>query len=60
MGTYLLVFRSPSDRQGTADEDAAWAAWFQGLGGAVVDFGHRVVPAGSSAGVSGRCGSIGW
>jgi len=42
MANYVLAFRSQPDRVAAADEEAAWAAWFQQLGSAVVDFGNRV------------------
>jgi hypothetical protein len=42
MGNYVLAFRNQPDRVASADEEAAWGAWFQQLGSAVVDFGNRV------------------
>jgi hypothetical protein len=42
MSNYVFAFRGRSDRTAGAEEEAAWGAWFQELGGAVSDFGHRV------------------
>ena len=42
MAKHVLAFRNPPDQVPTADEEAAWSAWFRQLGPAVVDFGHRV------------------
>ena len=42
MDNYVLAFRGPADRAAAPGEDEAWSAWFGSLGGAVVDFGHRV------------------
>jgi hypothetical protein len=42
VSSYALVFRTPRNVQATAEDEAAWGAWFQGLGGAVSDYGHRV------------------
>jgi YCII-related domain len=42
MEKYVLAFRSQPDRVPTADEEAAWGAWFGQLGPAIVDFGNRV------------------
>ena len=42
MSNFVLSFRDQSDRAVGADEQSAWAAWFQQIGGSVADFGHRV------------------
>jgi len=42
MSSYVLVFRVPQDAKPKPGDDAAWGTWFQELGGAVSDFGHRV------------------
>ena len=42
MSSYVLVFRVPPNAKATPAEESAWGAWFQELGGAVSDFGHRV------------------
>jgi transcription antitermination factor NusG len=42
MSKYVLAFRGQPDRDPAPGEDAAWGAWFGGLGGAIVDFGNRV------------------
>jgi hypothetical protein len=42
MSNFVLSFRGQSDRVVSADEESAWAAWFEQIGGSVADFGHRV------------------
>jgi hypothetical protein len=42
MATYVLAFRSAPNRTPRAGEEAAWGSWFQSLGGAIADYGHRV------------------
>jgi hypothetical protein len=42
MSSYVLSFRGKADRTVGPDEEAAWGAWFQQIGGSIVDFGHRV------------------
>ena len=42
MSNFVLSFRGLSDRTVGADEESAWSAWFQQIGGSVADFGHRV------------------
>jgi hypothetical protein len=42
MSNFVLSFRGESDRAVEADEESAWAAWFQEIGSSVADFGHRV------------------
>jgi hypothetical protein len=39
---YVFSFRNDPNRTVDAAAEAAWGAWFQELGAAVVDFGHRV------------------
>ncbi len=41
MSSYLVAFRGTAATDAAADE-ATWGAWFQSLGTAIVDFGHRV------------------
>lgn len=41
MTSYVLVFRMPNGAPSTPEQDAAWGAWFQTLGGVVADFGHH-------------------
>jgi hypothetical protein len=56
MSNYVLSFRGRPDRTVGPDEEAAWGAWFAGLGSAIADSGHRVgrVQAlGNSSGTSG-------
>jgi hypothetical protein len=43
MNTYLLVHRHPHDYVGTPETAAAWAAWFEELGDALVDLGNPVL-----------------
>ena len=42
MSSYVLIFRMPQNAKPKPGDDAAWGTWFQELGGAVTDFGHRV------------------
>lgn len=42
MSNYLLIFRGRLEPESPAAQEAAWATWFQSLGSAVVDWGHRV------------------
>jgi len=42
MSSYVLSFRNRSDRTTDANAEAEWGQWFQEIGGAIVDFGHRV------------------
>lgn len=43
MDTYLLVHRHPHNYAGTPETFAAWEAWFEKLGDAVVDLGNPVL-----------------
>lgn len=42
MSNYLLAFRGRLAADSPAAQEAAWAKWFQDLGPAIVDTGHRV------------------
>jgi hypothetical protein len=42
MANYVLSFRGRNDRTPSTDEEAAWAKWFQEIGGSITDFGNRV------------------
>jgi hypothetical protein len=42
MSNYVLAFRGQNDRTVTAEEEAAWGAWFKEIGPSIVDPGHRV------------------
>ena len=43
MNTYLLVHRHPHDYAGSPEAAAAWEAWFDKLGDALVDRGNAVL-----------------
>ena len=42
MSNYLLAFRGRLDADSPAAQEAVWAKWFQDLGPAILDTGHRV------------------
>lgn len=42
MSNYLLIFRGRLEPESPAAQEAAWATWFDSLGTAIVDRGHRV------------------
>jgi len=59
MSSYVFVYRAPSDYgPGTPDAPAAWQAWFEQLGGSLLDagnpvFARRVIGSGPSETVLG-------
>ncbi|HEY8914075.1 hypothetical protein [Lacisediminihabitans sp.] len=42
MSNFVLAFRSKPDVMATEEEISDWNAWFQQLGGSVVDMGNRI------------------
>jgi YCII-related domain len=42
MSNYLPAFRGRLDADSPAAQEAVWAKWFQDLGPAILDMGHRV------------------
>jgi hypothetical protein len=57
MSNYVLSFRSQADRTASADEEAAWGAWFQQIGSCIVDFGGRVGRVSSLGNTAGDAGA---
>ena len=55
MNTYLLVHRHPHNYTGTPEARAAWEAWFEKLGDALVDKGNSVL---GDRSVSGEAGTV--
>jgi hypothetical protein len=54
VNTDLFVYRHPRDYTGTPGTFAAWQAWFDELGDALVDLGNPVL---EDRGAAGQCGS---
>jgi hypothetical protein len=42
MATYVFTYRSPKGYVPSAETGAEWFAWFDGMGDALVNLGHRV------------------
>jgi hypothetical protein len=42
MSTYVILNRAPKNYTGSAETAAAWNAWFERLGGSLVDRGNPV------------------
>jgi hypothetical protein len=42
MSTFVFVYRTPKDYVGSPDAIAVWNAWFDSLGGGLVDRGNPV------------------
>jgi uncharacterized protein YciI len=42
MANYILAFRGQKDRASTAEDEAAWAQWFQQIATSITDSGNRV------------------
>lgn len=42
MANYLFVFRGKLDPESPVAQEAVWRTWFESLGPAVVEWGHRV------------------
>lgn len=42
MSNYVVTFRSDRSQQPSADQEAAWAAWFTQIGTHITDTGNRV------------------
>ena len=56
MTTFLLTYRAPDNyTRGTAEGRAAWMAWFESMGGALVDYGKPV----ARSAALGDCGAGG-
>src|SRR6516165_6503245 len=55
MNTYLLVHRHPHNYTGPPGARAAWEAWFEKLGDALVDKGNAVL---GDRSVSGEAGTV--
>ena len=53
MNPYLLVHRAPHNYIGTPETRAAWRAWFEELGDALVDPGNAVLGDRSTVGDAG-------
>ena len=55
MDTYLLVHRHPHNYAGSPETAAAWEAWFDKLGDALVDKGNAVL---DDRGAIGKPGTV--
>ena len=55
MDTYLLVHRQPHNYAGSPENAAAWEAWFEKLGDALVDKGNAVL---GDLTVAGQAGTV--
>ena len=55
MDTYLLLHRHPHDYAGSPEAAAAWEAWFDKLGDALVDKGNPVL---DDRGAVGKPGTV--